>query len=114
MSGWSRLLALAPVLPVLVLAGAGLGRYHRQWRRARRARFLADLERDVITALYPTSAVGAGRALASARYQRALAAPAPANAATRAAGRERGAPAGARGPRPRAMPGAQRASPQPR
>ena len=67
-SGWSPLLALVPLLPVLPLAGAGLGRQLRQRRRARRALFLANLERDTITALYPTSASGAGRAAAGAHY----------------------------------------------
>ena len=75
MADW-WLLALVPLLAVLLLEGAGIGRYLRQRWRARRAENLADRERARITARYPTSDVGAGRAIASARY-RAASCPAP-------------------------------------
>jgi len=75
MADW-WLLALVPFLAVLLLEGAGIGRYLRQRWRARRAEALADRERETITARYPTSGVGAGRAVTSARY-RAASCPAP-------------------------------------
>jgi hypothetical protein len=118
-SGWSPLLALVPLLPVLLLAGAGLGRHLRQRPRARRALFLADLERDTIQALYPISDVGAGRAVASVRYRQAQDTPPRTGGTLRApAGRERSAPVGARpwpwGPGPRTTPVARMAPPRPR
>ncbi len=65
-----ELVALAVVLSLPALACVGIGRYLRQRRRAHRARFLADLERDTIQALYSTSDMGAGRVLASERSRR--------------------------------------------
>ena len=70
-----KLVALVAVLSLPVLACVGIGRYLRQRRRARRARFRADLERDTIQTLYPTSDVGAGRVLASERSRRGQAPP---------------------------------------
>ena len=78
---------------LLLSAGIVIGRTFEQRRRGRRARLLADLERDTIQALYPTSDVGAGRVIASERSRRAQEPPAEAPPAPPR-------PRGAREPRP--------------
>ncbi len=70
--GVDLVVPLTIVLPgpvLLLLAGAVLGRTFEQRRRARRARLLADLEREYTRNTYRESDHGAGRAAAASHYQ---------------------------------------------
>ncbi len=69
--GVDLVVPLTIVLPgaVLLLAGAVIGRTFEQRRRARRARLLADLEREYTRNTFRNSDHGAGRAAAASHYQ---------------------------------------------
>ena len=54
---------------LLLLAGVVVGRVFEQWRRGKRARLQADLEREFTRTTYGDSAHGAGRAAVAPRYQ---------------------------------------------
>jgi hypothetical protein len=70
--GVDLMVPLTIVLPgavLLLLAGAVIGRTFEQRRRARRARLLADLEREYTRETYRDSDHWAGRAAAASHYQ---------------------------------------------